>query len=183
MPVAIPFIGLAIAAASAGFAIKGSLDQAKAQKKQARAARKAQEAQAEAQRIQQVRADLQARKQKRQQLREARLRRAQVIQANVNAGGGSLGSSTLEGALGGINTQFGRNVGGINEAQGFAAQISAQNDKVAAAQSEINKQQGKIQVSQTQGQLANTIGGFGTSIFDRKGGFTTAAGGNKATKV
>ena len=172
MPPAIPFIGLAIAAASAGFAVKSSLDQAKAQKKQAKAQRRAQEAQAESQRIQQVRADVSARKERRKQLRQARLRKAQIIQANINAGAG-VGGSTLAGAIGGISTQFGANVGGINEAQGFAAQIGEQSKNIASAQSEINRQQGKVQTSQAQAGLASSIGGVGAGIFDRGDGFTS----------
>ena len=168
MPPAIPFIGLAIAAASAGFAVKSSLDQKAAAKKQAKAAK-------ESARIQQVRADVAARRARKKQLRATRLRRAQIIQQGINSGAG-LDSSTTVSAAGGVNTQFGANIGAINESQGFARQIGTQ-------ESEINRQSGKIAQSQANNQIVQSIGNVGSSIFDRSGGFTTIFGGNKAVST
>lgn len=163
-PAVVAGIGLAITAASAGFSAMQQIKQSKQAKKR----RKAEE---EAQRVAQVRADVEARKERRKQLREARIRRAQVIQANINSGGG-ISSSVTQGAIGGINTQFGSNIGAINESQGFSRRISTANEQAASAQSKINQAQSNIQVS-------NTIGNVGSGIFDRGGGFTTLFGGNK----
>jgi len=182
MPVAIPFIALAVTAASAGFAVKSSLDQAKAAKKSANAQRRGQEAAREAERIQQVQANVEVRKDKQKQLREARLRKAQILQGNINAGAG-LGTSTTVGALGGINSQFGANIGSINQRQGFSQQLGVQTQRQSSAQSDINKQQGKITQSQAQTGISNSIGGLANNIFDRSGGFTSIFGGNDQPTV
>jgi hypothetical protein len=156
--------------------VVGASKQKKIAKRQARAAEAQAAAEKERQRIEQVRADVNARKERRQQLREARIRRAQVLSASANAG--ALGASTTTGAIGGINTQFGANIGQINEAQGFGQAISTQNEAAAAQQTEINRLEGKSQIVQAQTQLFQSIGNLGENIFQRAGGFTSLAGGN-----
>ena len=126
-------IGLAISAASAGFAVKSSFDQAKHAKKAAKA-------QEQAQRLAQGRAELATRKARRQQLREARIRRAQIIQSGINAGVG-LGSTATQTAVGGIGTQFGSNIGDISQAQSISTKISEQNRLSARAQTKIGQSQ------------------------------------------
>lgn len=148
----------------------------KIDKHQARAAEAQAAAERERQRIEQVRADVAARKERRQQLREARLRRSQVLAAAANAG--AIGSSTVGGALGSLGSQFGANIGSINEAQGFGQAISTQNEIIGNQQSEINRLEGKSQQIAAKQQIFQSIGNLGQSIFDRAGGFTTLGGGN-----
>lgn len=160
----------------------GGLVTAKKQKKAARRAAAAEQqrvaAEKESQRIQQVRANVEVRRERQQQLREQRIRRASILAASVNAGAGA-GTTTTEGALGGLNTQFGANIGRINVAQGFGEAISEQSEKGAAAAGEVSRQQGKSQIAAAQGQIFQAIGGFEQSIFERAGGFTSLFGGNK----
>lgn len=170
---AIPFIGLAIAAASAGFSAHSTIKEAKKQKK----ARKRQvAAQREAARIQQVKSDVEARRERKKQLRETRIRKAQILSTAVLSGAG--GSSTTAGAVGSIGTQFGANVGRINEAQGFGGAISTQNEEAARQQGKIAASQGRQQATQAiTGAISSTASSVG-NIFDRAGGDTSAFGGN-----
>ncbi len=152
----------------------------KAAKRAARAEQSRIAAEREKQRIEQLRANVQVRKERQKTRREARLRKAQVLQAGINAGGGFQGS-TLQGALGGIGTQFSANIGAINEAQGFSGETSRQNEAAAAAQSEIAKQQGKIAVADAQNQLFQSIGGLEQSVFSTFGGSTSIFSGGSKT--
>lgn len=156
--------------------IPAAKKQKKIANRQARAAEAQAAAERERQRIEQVRADRAVTLERRQQLRETRLRRAQVLSAAANAG--ALGASTTGGALGSLGTQFGTNIGRINEAQGFGQAISTQNEIAGAQQSEINRLEGKSRQIQAKQGVFNAIGGLGQSIFDRAGGFTTLGGGN-----
>lgn len=150
----------------------------KAAKRQARAEQARVAAEREQQRISQVRADVETRRERSQQLREARIRRAQIIQGAVSSGAG-LGGSTAQGAIGGINTQFGANQGRLNQALTFSGAISEQSELAAGASSEIARQQGKINVANAQNEVFQAIGGLEKSVFDRAGGFTSLFGGNK----
>jgi len=176
MPALVPFIPLitaGIAAASAGYSVSSSLSAAKKQKK---ARRRQIAAQKEAQRIAQLRSDVAARKERQKQLRETRIRKAQILSTTTLAGGG--GSSGQAGALGSIGTQFGANIGRINEAQGFSSAISEQNEEAAKQQGVIANSQAKQQTVQAItgaiGSAANSAG----NIFDRFGGETSIFGGN-----
>jgi hypothetical protein len=157
----------------------GGFSAAKKQKKAAKRAARAEQARVKAeqekQRIEQVRANVATRKERLKSLREARIRRAQIIQAGINAG--AEGSSTVEGAIGGIGTQFGAAQGQINVAQGFGEAISQQNEASAAASGEISRQQGKIAVSQAKQQVFKAAGDLAQGIFERGGGFTSMFGG------
>lgn len=146
----------------------------KAAKKQARAEQARIGAEREKQRIEQLRANVQVRKQKRKTLREARIRKAQVLQAGINSGVGA-GTSTIEGALGGLRTQTSTNIGALNEAQGFSSQIGGQNEIAGQAQSEIARQQGKIQKAEAENELFQSIGSFEKSVFG------IATGGSSAS--
>lgn len=161
---------------SAVAGIVGASKQKKIAKRQARAAEAAAAAQKERERIESVRASVSAQKERRQQLREARLRRAQVLATAANSG--ALGASTVSSALGGINTQFGANIGAINEAQGFGQAIGTQNEIAADQQTEINRLEGKSRVVDANTQLFKTVGGLAENIFQRAGGFTSLGGGN-----
>lgn len=156
--------------------ISAAKKQKKIAKRQAAAEQERAKAEAERQRIEQVRADVAARKERREQLREARIRRSQVLSAAANAG--AIGSSTTQGALGSLGSQFGANIGAINEAQGFGQAISTQNEAAAAQQTEINRLEGKSRQVQAQQSLFESIGDLGQSVFDRGGGFTTLFKGN-----
>jgi len=174
MPQALPFIALAITAASAGFSVKSQLDAAAKQKK----ARKRQlAAQKEAERIKQVRADVESRKERRKQLREARIRKAQIISSNVLAGAGE-GTTTTAGALGSINTNVGRGVGQINEARGFGEALSQQAGLVADEETKIQNAQSKNAINQSIAGAVDSTVSAGSNIFERFGGTTTTAGGN-----
>lgn len=179
MAVALPLIALAslaVTGVTTGLQIAEQAKQKKLQKRQARAAQAQAEAERERQRIEQVRADVAAKKERRQQLRELRLRRAQVLASAALSGG--LGSSTTEGALGSLGSQFGSNIGAIGEAQGFGQAISTQNQAAADQATEINRLQGKVIASQGRQGMFQSIGNLASSTFDRAGGFTTLSGGN-----
>jgi len=156
--------------------ISASKKQKKIAKRQAAAAEKQAAAEQERQRIEQVRADVGARKERRQQLRELRLRRAAALSSAANAG--ATGSSAVAGALGSLGSQFGQNIGQINEAQGFGQAISTQNEIAGQQQSEIARLEGKSRQIQAKQQVFQSIGDLGQSVFDRAGGFTSLGGGN-----
>ena len=106
--------------------------------KQKKAAKQAEAAKRETQRIEQVRADASAQKERISQQREARIRQANVISSSQGAGIG-YGSSGVQGATGSITSQFAANLGYINQAQGFAAQISNSNQREQDAIAKYNK--------------------------------------------
>ena len=82
------------------------------------------------------------------QAREARIRRAQVASAGSNAGLG-MTSSGISGAVGSISSQMASNIGTINQTEGFAAEISAANQRGADAQTDMMKWQAWGNVGQT----------------------------------
>lgn len=177
MPVLVPFLPFIVAAAGAGFSASQSIKAASKQKKAAKEQKRAAEHAREAERIQQVRADLASRKARVQQIREARIRRAEILQRGINSGAG-LGTSTTSAAMGSIVSTFGGNVGDISQQQGLSRSITNQNLAGAEASSRANTFQGQAQVAETIGGLGSTIGNLGSSIFNREGGFTTIFGGN-----
>ena len=71
----------------------------------------------EMQRVAQVRENVQTQQERVHHVREARIRRAQIQQSAVGAG---VGAATVAGAVGGVSSTLGRNLGLINVAQGFA---------------------------------------------------------------
>lgn len=154
---------MGIISAVAGF--KTAKKQKKIAKRQARAAEQQAAAQKEQNRIEQVRANVQVREDKQKQFREQRVRRGQILAQAINSG--AAGSSSVQSALGGVGTQFGANIGKVNQAQGFGEAISQQSEAAADAGTEINRQQGKSAVAAAKGQLFQSIGGLGDSIFQR----------------
>lgn len=104
----------------------------------------------EMQRVAQVRANVQTQQERVQQVREARIRRAQIQQSAVGAG---VGAATVAGAVGGISSTLGRNLGLINVAQGFAERLSQLGIQVAGEQRTQMEHQGIINILQGQGQV------------------------------
>ena len=84
------------------------------------------------------------------QAREARVRRAQIVSAGSNAGlGTGGGTSGISGAVGSVSSQMASNIGTINQTEGFAAEISAANQRGADAQADMMKWQAWGNVGQT----------------------------------
>lgn len=80
-----------------------------------------------------------------EQVREARIRRAQIVASGANTG---LGSSTsgVAGAISSISSQAAANIGSINQAEGFAQQISYYNQQAADARTDAANAQAWGQV-------------------------------------
>jgi sRNA-binding protein len=174
MTAALPFLVLALTAASAGFSVKSQLDAAKKQK---RARRRQLTAQREAERIKQVRANVASRKERREQLREARIRKAQILSSSTLAGAGE-GTTTTIGAIGSIGTKLGRGIGELQEARGFGEALSLQAGIVADEQENIVRAGSKNQINQAiSGAVTSTVSSA-SSIFARGGGSTSLFGGN-----
>lgn len=159
MPIAV----VAAIAAVAGTVGSIAMQQGAASK-QKKAVRQAQDAQRETQRIEQVRADASAQRERISQQREARIRRAQVLSSSQGAGIG-FDSSGVQGATGSITSQFGANLGYINQAQGFANQISNSNQREQDAMAKAQKAQAGGQMWQSifsgVSGLGKTVSGFG----------------------
>lgn len=163
---------------------------------QAEAAGRQFEIEREIQRVAQVQANTQAREDRIQQIREARIRRASIIASAAGAGVGQ-GSSSIQGAVGGLTTQLGKNLGLFNVAQGFANTFSVLGEQSAEQQKAILDSQGRSAVLQGKSEVINAnlaksqaglqvIGGAieaGQSLFSRFGGFTSLAGGNRFSGV
>lgn len=134
--------GYIIAAIGAGTAADASKQQKKASSK----ARK-------------TRANLTARErlsEKRQQIRQERVQRARIL--NQAASEGVTGSSGVEGAIGGLRTQFGVGLGTI-----------AQKGK---AQKELNRSSSMMESAGVQSAIGGSMMSIGSSIFSM-GGSTT----------
>ena len=149
----------AVTALSAAATVYSGSQQAKATKKASQAQQQANEAQARS-------ASVEAQRARIAQVREARIRKGQVISAGTSGGLG-MGTSGLGGAVGSIASQMGENIGKINQQQTFAQ------DTGAALQESANQQ--------VKAQKWQQIGAFSQSIFQQAGGFTTIFRGNTST--
>lgn len=193
--------GMAVGIAGSLFGGKKAKKAAKKQKKLARAIAEqagiqSQAAQAqfgfeqEIQRVMQARANIQARRDQIEQTREARVRRASIV-ARAAASGVDQRTSTIEGGAGSIVTQFGANKGMFNifgQAAGELTRLGA----LSAEQQRIQlESQGKINVMQGQGQVAQAkaqqgiatgdlISNIGGSLFNLG---TQAFGGFNPTRT
>lgn len=159
---------------------------------QAEAAGRQFEIEREIQRVAQVQANTQAREDRINQIREARIRRAQIIASAAGAGISVQGSSSIQGGVGSLTTQLGKNLGLFNVFRGFAENISQLGEQSADQQKAILDSQGRSAVLQGRSEVINanlaksqaTLGLIGSgieaagSIFGRFGGFTSLAGGN-----
>jgi hypothetical protein len=110
----------------------------------------------------------QAASERRQQLREERVRRGKLIQSGVNTG--VSGSSGEAGALGGLSTTLGSNLGfnlGVRQA---ADNISNLNQEATNVMGEAKANYAE---SQNEMNMWGALGQFSTSIFSGTGGFNT----------
>lgn len=150
----------------------------------------------EIQRIAQIQANVQAREDRIDQIREARIRRGQILASAANAGVSTQGTSAVQGAVGGLTTQLGKNLGLFNVFRGFAENFSQLGEQSAAQQKIILDSQGRSAVLQGKSEVINAnlakdqaniglIGAgieAGQSLFSRGfGGFTSLFGGNNFT--
>lgn len=160
---AVPYIALAVTAASA-------VSQHSQGKKAARAAEEQAQAQKEGIAAQSRSAQVDAQRQRVAQTREARIRRAQVLASSGNSGIG-IGSSAVTGGISSIGSQEGANIGSIGQQQTFANEASAASQRAADAGASIAQAGAKAQQWQAIGSIAG-------SVFQQKDGFTTLSGGN-----
>lgn len=112
-------------------------------------AKKAAGAQKDAQKEQRAMQASQAAQERRQQVRQERVRRAQIMQAGVSSGTG--GSSGELGAMSGLGSQLGSNLG-------FAAGQQMHAKRIGDFQQKAADHMGRAQTAQQ-------IGGLGMSIF------------------
>lgn len=108
-------------------------------------------------------AKVSAQKERIKSLREARIARARVLSSAATEGVGAQ-SSGVSGATSSITSQFGSNIGTINQAQTFGEQASAANSRAASAGADIASHQALAQ----QWQM---IGNLGQSAFQIEGGW------------
>lgn len=156
-------IAVVAAVAAVGATIGGTVMQMQAAKKQRKAMQRAQDAQAEQNRLEKARANVMAQRERVQQVREARIRRAGVIASAGNAGVGVTGgTSSMTGAVSSIQSQFGNNLGTLGQMQSFGQQLSMANQREADAQSDYITAGAKGQMWQSIfgsiGKLAGTAG-------------------------
>jgi type II secretory pathway pseudopilin PulG len=134
---------LAVVAAVVGIgaAVGSTVMQMGAANKQRKAAQRSFDAEQEAQRVEQARANAIAERDRIAQVREERIRRANVIASAGNAGIGvgptNGGSSGLAGATGSLRSQLGQNLGNLGQMSNFAAQISAAHQQQMQAASDF----------------------------------------------
>ena len=153
-------MGVTTAVIAAVGAAGGAVQQSRARGEQRRASA-----------LQQRRADIQQQRQTRAQIRQARAQRAQV--ANVAAQTGVATSSANVGAQASIGSQFGSNVGFIQQTGALSQGIAAANQRAANAL-------GRAGLFQTAGNLALSAGSSG--IFNRTPNtLTTTNNPNPAT--
>lgn len=161
------------ALAGAGLGLSGGstlIDQPRA----ARRATQASEAQAEEQRriqrAQQSLSEAQNIRSRLAQVREARQQRAANLVRAVNTGGAEgtnvASYSPAAGVIGSVGSQLGSNVGFINSSEAIGGDIFRSNTNISNL---------RVQESQALQDLnmAKTIGGLGSTIFNMGGGFQT----------
>ena len=176
----------AITSIVSGFSAAG------AAKKQAKALRAKEAADKEANRVDKKRNALKTQRTKIQALREARIKRAQIIQGTANAGAKMSGTSSATGATGSITSQYGQNIGQLNQFVGFGDRLSALSQQSADALSKYNRigakhaafagmMSGIGSFGDAVGSLA--MGGMGATGAKAAGGFNTVRGGNTATTI
>lgn len=161
-------IGLAI---SAGGLILGQQQARSSQRSARSAAEEASRARAE----ESAQGDRNAAQERRQQIREERIKRAQIM--NQAALTGTSNSSGEAGAIGGMASQLGSNLGmnqgSILRGQRISGFMQNQSDFMTAAQSASNRAGTYRQVGQLGGSLFAQAGGW--SAFG-KGGSTQVGG-------
>lgn len=158
----IAMIGLAV---SAGGAFMSYQQQRQAQSNASRAAREQERANGVtiAQQAQQ------AAQERRQQIREERIKRASILQQSENMG--TANSSGETGALGGMKTHLGSNLGFNQSAIMAGQQISGFNQNAANFMQSAQTAQGRA-------GMWGQVSGIGGNIFGQAGGWQTLFGNN-----
>ena len=146
---------------AAGAAVAGTAASIDQNRRSSNAQKDARRQQENARGEQQAQQNAEAAQARRQQIREARIKRAQILQASENTR--TAGSSGETGAVGGINTALGSNMGlsqaNIERSQRIGAFNQAASDFMSDAQSHANR-------GQMFGQVANM--GFNLIEYQQK---------------
>ena len=156
----IALIGLAVAAGSAVMQYSNARDARKAQEQSAAEQRKARAEQSASQALQQA-------QEQRQQIREERVRRAQIMQASQQSG--TAGSSAESGALGGMASQLGSNIG-------FNRSIAASGQAITGFNQAAADYTTSSQRSTQSANMWGNVGSIGVNMFNSAGGFKTMFG-------
>lgn len=125
-----------------GALLLGAFETRKARKSQEKSSRKAER-----------QADIRATRERRETIRKARVRRADILSESALTG--ASGSSSEAGAISGLQSQVGENLG-----------ASFQLQQLSQEQSGLNRQAGK---SLANASLFNTVGSFATGFVKPKG--------------
>ena len=153
----IALIGLAVAAGGAVMQYTNAQSARRDAERSANEQRKARAEQSASQSLQQA-------QEQRQQIREERVRRAQIMQASQASG--TAGSSTESGALGGMSSQLGSNIG-FNRSQVATGQAITGFNQAAADFSSSSQR------SSQNASLWGNVGSIGMGMFNQAGGFKT----------
>lgn len=116
--------------------VAGIVQGQKAAKSQKRAAQQQQKAQKVNQRI----SDVRAARERRQQMAQARVLQAQQQAAGFSSGAG-MGSSAVQGAVGGLQSQLAGQMAFSNQVQGLSGEASQYNIAASGFQSQAASQQ------------------------------------------
>ena len=148
---------------------------ASAAKKQAKALRVKEAADREANRVDKKKNALKTQRTKIASLREARIKRAQIIQGTANAGARLGGTSSATGATGSIISQYGQNIGMLNQFEGFGDRLSALSQQSADALSKYNRIGAKQ--AAFSGLMSGIGGGLDMAASFAAGGMGAGTGG------
>lgn len=144
---------------AAGAAVVGTAASIDQNRKSANAQKDARKQQENARAEQQAQQNAEAAQARRQQIREARIKRAQILQASANSG--TEGSSGEIGAVGGMNTALGSNIGlsqaNIERSQRIGGFNQAASDFMSDAQSHANR-----------GQMFGQVASMGFNLFEHQ---------------
>lgn len=141
---------------AAGAAVVGTAASIDQNRKSANAQKDARKQQENARAEQQAQQNAEAAQARRQQIREARIKRAQILQASANSG--TEGSSGEIGAVGGMNTALGSNIG-LSQANIERSQ------RIGGFMQESANFMGDAQAHANRGQMASQLGNFTSNIF------------------
>lgn len=146
--VAAAVVGAVVGVAGLAMSISSANAQADAAKKAQRAQSRAASAQAQQERIKQI--------------REARIRRGQMMAGAAGQGAG-LASSGVAGGSSSISSQMGNNIGNINVQEGFAQIASRYNQQAADAGAKMQQWQGISSLGMSMFSWGANRAGTGTS--------------------
>lgn len=153
------------------------IDGVKAAKKQKKALELKERVDRESNRVDKKKNALTLQREKISSLREARIKRAQIIQGTVNAGARYSGTSSAMGATGSITSQYGQNIGMLNQFEGFGDRLSVLSQQSADALSKYNRIGAKHAAF---AGMMSGIGKFGDAVGSLAFGGMAGAGGTAA---